>query len=263
MKEIISFLEHKFPPRVALEWDNIGLHIGDVNQKVQKIMIALEATTTVIKEAVNENVDLLVVHHPFIFSPLKSIDFTTPQGKNIKTLIQNDIAVYVMHSNYDIATGGMGDVLTEKMGLINVKPFSMIDEKHGEGRLGKLEKTMNIDEFSVMLSKKFTPHIHVISKVVSDNTETIETVAVIGGSGGKYIHKAKKAGADILVTGDIKYHDAIDAKDIGLTIFDIGHFAEVVMEEHVAGLLRKQFAGVEVIVQTVAKNPIERVTCHI
>jgi len=257
VKDVIEFLEGKFPPNLALGWDNIGLHIGDVKQEIRTMMVALEATTAVIDEAVCEGVDLIVTHHPFIFSPLKSIDFATPKGKNIKKLIQNDIALYVMHSNYDIVYGGMGDVLAEKMGLLEIKPFSMIDDIHGEGRVGKLGKVMTIDEFSKMLCENFAPHIGSVSQVECDNVESIETVAVIGGSGGKYIYEAKKAGADVLVTGDIKYHDAVDAQDIGLSILDIGHYAEVVMEAHVAGMLREQF-DVKIIMQSVATNPIER-----
>jgi len=256
IKDIIEFLEEKFPPRLALAWDNIGLHIGDINQETRTIMVALEATSAVVDDAVSKDVDLIITHHPFIFSPVKSIDFTTPKGRNIKKLIQNDIVLYVMHSNYDIANGGMGDVLAEKIGLLDVKPFSMIDEIHGEGRIGKLVKSMSMEEISNALYDNFEPYIGNIRKVECENIGDIETVAVIGGSGGKYIYDAKSAGADLLVTGDIKYHDAVDAKDIGLSILDIGHFAEVVMEEHVAGLLAEQFDDVDVMVQSVAKNPI-------
>jgi len=257
VKDVIDFLESKFPPTLAFEWDNIGLHIGDINQEIHTIMVVLEATTDVIEEAVSQDVDLIIAHHPFIFSSLKSIDFATSKGRNIKKLIQNDIALYVMHSNYDIANGGMGDVLAEKVGLLNVKPFSMIDEAHGEGRIGKLKVAMNINELSNLIFESLAPNISFINKVECETIKSIETVAIIPGSGGKYIYKAKKAGADLLITGDIKYHDAIDAKDIGLNILDIGHYAEVVMEEHVAGLLQEQF-DVKIIVPTVATNPIER-----
>jgi len=255
VKDIIKFLEEKFPPSLALGWDNIGLHIGDANREVCTIMVALEATTAVIEEAIEEDIDLIIAHHPFIFSPLKSIDFTTPKGENIKKLIQNNIALYVMHSNYDIAKDGMGDVLAKKIGLLDIKPFSMIDAIHGEGRVGKLEKVINIDELSNILYENFSPYIDSIRHIEGENIEKIETVAVIGGSGAKYIHDAKGVGADLLVTGDIKYHDAMDAKDIGLSILDIGHYAEVVMEEHVAGLLVEQF-DVEVVRPSVSKNPI-------
>ena len=256
VKDIIKFLEEKFPLELALKWDNIGLHIGDVNREVKTVMVALEATTAVIDEAIEKNVDLIVAHHPFIFSPLKSIDFTTPKGRNIKKLIQNDVALYVMHSNYDIANGGMGDVLAEKIGLLEIKPFSMIDETHGEGRIGKLERAMSIEELSNLLYENLEPHIGFISNVECDHIESIETVAIIGGSGGKYIHEAKKSGADVLVTGDIKYHDAMDAKDIGLNILDIGHFAEVVMQDAVRDLLNETFGdGIAVSAEEIG-NPI-------
>jgi len=256
VKDIIKFLEEKFPQSLALKWDNIGLHIGDVNGEVRTIMVTLEATTVVIEEAINKGVDLIVAHHPFIFSPLKSIDFTTPKGGNIKKLIQNDIALYVMHTNYDIANGGMGDVLAEAIGLLDIKPFSMIDEIHGEGRIGKLEKVMTIDELSKILYEKLVPYVNFIKKVEGANIENIKTVAVVGGSGCDCIHEAKAAGADILVTGDIKYHEALDAKDIGLSMLDIGHFAEVAMQDSVRDLLNEAFGNGLAISSEEIENPI-------
>jgi len=257
VRDVIKFLEKKFPTNLAYDWDNVGLQIGDINCEVKKMMVALDATTPVIDEAISKDVDLIITHHPFIFAPLKSIDLGIPQGKNIQKLIKNDIAIYAMHTNYDIAPGGMNDILAERIGLRDVKPFAMIDDVHGLGRIGKLEKAMNIDSFSNDLYEQLAPYIGVISNVECENIGNIETVAVIGGSGGKYIHDAKAAGADVLITGDVTYHIAIDAKDIGLTLLDIGHFAEVVMETSVADLIAEEFNDhVRVITSTVSSNPI-------
>lgn len=255
VKDVVKFLEGKFPPSLAYDWDNIGLQLGDVNSEVSNVMVALDATTLVIDEAINKNIDLIITHHPFIFSPLKSIDFTTPQGKNIQKLIKNDIAIYAMHTNYDIAPSGMNDVLAEKIGLQGVKPFAVIDDVHGLGRIGKLEGG---PQFLLNWIRIFKDKLGLSTvNYAHGNIPMIENIAIIGGSGGKYIHEAKAAGADTLITGDLDYHTAIEVKEIGLNIIDIGHYAEVVMEENVAALLDDQFSNdVQISLPSESENPI-------
>ena len=258
VKDIINFLEEKFLPSLAYEWDNVGLQVGDVDREVKNVMVALDATTPVVDEAIEKNVDLIITHHPFIFSGIKSIDLSSPQGKNIQKLIKNDIAIYTIHTNYDIAYGGMNDVLAERMGLQDVLPFVMVDEVHGSGRVGELTVDVNLIELCEKIKNQWLQNeVYNIKTVACDNGGRIKKIAVIGGSGGKYIHEAKAIGADVLVTGDVTYHTAVDAKEMGLNLIDIGHFAEVVMEEHVAGLVNSQFTNdVRVIWSSEIWNPI-------
>lgn len=255
VKDIIKFLEEKFPPGLAYDWDNVGLQIGDVDRQVKRIMVALDATTVIIDEAIEKGIDLIITHHPFIFSSFKSIDLTTPFGKNLQKLIKHDITIYAMHTNYDIAPGGMNDTLAEKMGLANVKPFAMIDDAHGLGRIGELKSACDVDN----LIKNLKRELHLTSvNFVQTNNSLIKRIAIIGGSGGKYIHEAKEIGADVLVTGDVTYHTAMDAKEIGLKMIDIAHYAEVIMEEKIAVLLNEKFYGDVKIYQTsMSNNPIE------
>ena len=256
LKDIITFLEKKFPPSLADDWDNVGLQLGDQNASVAKVMVALDATTQVVEEAISQDVDLIITHHPFIFAPLKAIDFRASQGKNIHKLIKNDIALYAMHTNYDVAPGGMNDVLAEKIGLQNVLPFAMIDDVHGLGRIGELEQPMNIDSLSDIIKfEKLRDEVDDIKTVETVGAGCIKKVAVIGGSGGKYICDAKEAGADALVTGDVTYHIALDAIDIGLNLLDIGHFAEVVMQDAVCDLLVARFEEIDVM-KSNTKSPI-------
>jgi len=256
VKDIIKFLEEKFPPHLAYEWDNVGLQIGDRNMGVKKIMVALDATTLVIDEAISKDVGFIITHHPFIFSPLKAIDLTSPQGKNIQKLIKNDIALYAMHTNYDIATGGMNDVLARRIGLQHIAPFAMIDDTHGLGRIGTLEYAMDIDSLSNVVHEKLAPHIGLISNVACRNIDNLKTVAVIGGSGSKYIHDAKEAKADVFITGDVTYHAAMEAKELGLTVLDIGHYAEVIMQDAACDLLNEAFGNELAISSEEIKNPI-------
>jgi len=257
VKDIIQFLEGKFPPSLAYEWDNVGLQLGNLNAQVKKIMIALDATTPVIDEAVEKGVDLIITHHPFFFVGVKQVDFGTPKGQNIGKLIKHDITLYSMHTNYDIADGGMNDVLASKMELQNVKSFSMIDEDHGLGRIGELIADMTLVDFSDKVENHWLANeVHHTQMVDASSGGLVGKVAIIAGSGGKYFEDAKHAGADVFVTGDMDYHTAVDAIEMGLSIVDIGHYAEVVMEQHVAGLLADKF-DIEITVPTASKNPIE------
>lgn len=255
-KDIIRFLEEKFPTSLAYDWDNVGLQVGDVNREVKKILVALDMITPIVDEAIEKKIDLIITHHPLIFSPLKSINFETSRGKNIAKLIKNDITAYTMHTNYDIAPGGMNDVLAQQIGLCDISPLVMIDEIHGLGRIGKLKHASSISSLSTDIKTQLKPYVSSIDKVECANIESIETVAVIGGSGGKYIHEAKEAGADVLITGDVTYHIAIDAKDIELSLLDIGHHAEVIMQDAVCDLLNKEFDDMLAVSSENTKNPI-------
>lgn len=253
--EITEFLEQQFPLELAYDWDNVGLQIGDQKKSVGRIMAALEATTPVIDEAIRQGVELIITHHPFIFPGIKAINLATPKGKNIEKLIKNDMALYTMHTNYDLASGGMNDVLAAMMKLENVKP--LCDD--GLGRLGELQQAMNIDCLCDYIQHEWLKDVvsDIRTVEISGKSGAIKKVALIGGSGGDYINEAKNAGADVLVTGDIKYHTAIDAQELGLNLIDISHYAESVMEANVQQLLQAKFDNqLEVLIPSVAKNPI-------
>ena len=248
--EITDFLETKYSLELACDWDKIGLQIGDYQRPVRCIMVVLEATSPVIDEAITQNVDLIITHHPFIFASLTEIDLATPKGKNIEKLIKNDISLYSMHTNYDIADGGMNSILAEILALKNTVQFA-----EGIGRIGQFETEVDFSQLLEFIKTKFG-----LDKItfVDSGKKVINKIAIIGGSGGDYIDAAKSAGADVLITGDIKYHTAIDAQEIGLNMVDIGHYAEAVMEEKVKALLTKQFnSQLDVLVPTGGKNPLE------
>jgi len=257
IKEVIDYLEELFPRKLAYEWDNVGLQIGDPNNVVGKILLALDATTVTIDEANNkEFVDLFITHHPFFFSPVKSIDITTPQGANIDQIIRSGLTIYTLHTNFDVAPGGMNDTLAEIIGLQIVMPFAMVDEDHGLGRMGELEREMSLEE-SINHIKQVLNLEDV--RYVQGNVHPIKRIAIVGGSGGKYIHEVKTLGVDLFITGDVTHHTAVDAQEIGLNVIDIGHYAETIMLEKLATLLTEKFSEEEltVIVSKASKNPIQ------
>lgn len=222
-KEIIKELEKAFPKNLAEEWDNVGLLVGDNKRDVKKIQISLDATEIAIDNAIKNGVDMIVTHHPMIFRGIKTIDYSTVLGRKIIKLIENKINLYTLHTNLDSACGGLNDYILSQLG---VKEFKILDENingvdTGIGRVYKLDKEYSISEYIEFLKERLD--IKNV-RLVGDEDKKIKKVALINGSGMSYWMKAKKMGADVLITGDVGYHEALDAKENNLELIDMGHF---------------------------------------
>ena len=221
-RDIINILEKKFPRINAEEWDNVGLLIGDYDKEVKKIQFSLDATLESIENAISEKVDMLITHHPIIFKAIKDITEQNILGKKIRDLIKNDINVYSIHTNLDSSIEGLNDYILKKIDISESKILDFNEEKNcGIGRIFKLseEKILNLRVISNDLDKK------------------IKKVALINGSAMSYWRKAKKEKVDLFITGDVSYHDALDALENGLNVIDFGHyesehfFYEILIEE--------------------------------
>ena len=129
LKEVMVVLEKLAPLYLAEKWDNVGLMVGDSEAEVNKVLCALDVNEAVVEEAIQSNVDCIISHHPFIFKPMKQLDFSSSQGRTIKQLITHNIAVYSMHTNYDIAWGGLNDYLAEGLKLQDLKVLSTTYEE--------------------------------------------------------------------------------------------------------------------------------------
>ncbi len=241
---LINYFENLFPPKFASEGDPIRLQLGMIAKPIKRVMIALEVTYPLIEEAIQKDVDLLIVHHPMIYKPLKNVSFDNPNGKKIHKLIKNDIAVYVAHTNLDVAKNGLNDFVANKLQLQNKKSMvpNLLDEykKIGMGRVGKLEVPMSLEMFAKYVKEKL--NIDTL-RVVGDLNKEIKKVALLTGSGGSYLIDAKNAKADVYISGDLDYHVAQSALEIGLPLIDIGHAAESVITKTVAPALEQFIAS--------------------
>lgn len=121
LKKIMDKLEEFYPKYLAFDWDKIGLQIGSENKEVKSVLTALEITNEVIEEAIDKKVDLIIAHHPIIFNSINELNYENETNKKIINLIKNDIAVYVLHTNFDIANGGMNDWICEILGVKRTK----------------------------------------------------------------------------------------------------------------------------------------------
>lgn len=237
IKDVIKFLEERFPLSLQEDWDNSGLQIGNIENDLTNIMISLDLDEQTIQKAKEKSCNLIINHHPFLFSSIKSIDLNEEKGKIIKDLIKNDITVFAMHTNLDIGKGGVNDNLAK---ILELRDISNLDTNN-ENPMARFGYTNEITayDFSKYIKEKLNCKGLIL---YGDKDKKIEKVALCGGAGSDFINDAIKKGCDLIVTSDVKYHEAIDnCKKIN--IVDPGHFAS---ENHIIymikDLLEKNFA---------------------
>lgn len=222
-KEIIQVIEAAYPREAALDFDNVGLLAGRMEKEVKRVYIALDATDAVIDRAVEAGADMLITHHPLIFSPLKKVTDEDFVSRRVVKLIQNDISYYAMHTNYDVL--GMAELAEKILGIRNTEVLDITMEKDGKpegiGRIGELEKPMTLEECCVYVKHKLNLGS---LKVFGDMQAEVSRLAISPGSGKTAIAAAIAKGADVLVTGDIGHHDGLDAVEQGLSVIDAGHY---------------------------------------
>ena len=253
VKDIIGNLEKKYPKANAESWDNVGLIVGKLNQEVRKVQLSLDTTDKVIENAIKNSADLIITHHPMIFKPVKTITTMDNLGRKIIKIIENNRSLYAMHTNLDSSKDGLNDYILNLLEVENSKVIDVneFDNEVGIGRLYTLSKEMNIDEYATFVKNSLK--IKNI-RIISENREKIiKKVALINGSGMSYWRKVKSLGADLFITGDIGYHDALDAKEAGINVFDIGHFES---ENCFVELLRKDIKGMGIEVITFNDGPV-------
>lgn len=237
IKDVIKFLEERFPLSLQEDWDNSGLQIGNIESDLTNIMISLDLDEQTIQKAKEKSCNLIINHHPFLFSSIKSIDLNEEKGKIIKDLIKNDITVFAMHTNLDIGKGGVNDNLAK---LLELRDISNLDTNNENpmARFGYIDEKTAYD-FSKFVKEKLNCKGLIL---YGDKDKKIKKVALCGGAGSDFINDAIKKCCDLIVTSDVKYHEAIDnCKKIN--IVDPGHFAS---ENHIIymikDLLEKNFA---------------------
>lgn len=248
--EILEILNDFAPPSLAYEWDNVGLLCGDAQKEIKKAMVTLDTDYKIVREARENGCELILSHHPILFSGIKKIDYTSPDGLLIRELVESGIALIAAHTNMDTAERGINYELAKRLGLKNTR----ILEQHtqdpccGLGRVGELEHIITLDEFARTVKTVLdTPYV----RVCGDSGKKLLTAAVASGSCSEVIPTARAMGCDVIVTGDMKYHESIDAVNSGIAIIDAGHYpTEKLVTEIFKSIIEPQ--GIEVYV---SKNP--------
>ena len=257
-QEIIKTLEARYPGSCAMDWDNVGLLVGRRKKEVHRIYVAVDATDEVIEAAIDAQADMLVTHHPMIFSGMKRITEDDFIGRRVLRLIQNDMAYYAMHTNYDVM--GMAELSGEVLGLKNAEVLDVTCQSpldgspQGIGRVADLEDPICLQECCELVKAKY--ELEAV-KVFGDPSAEIGRVAISPGAGKSMVSAALAAHADVLITGDIDHHTGIDAVAQGLMIIDGGHYGiEKIFVPDVAAFLREQCHTVDVVEAPVC-NPFQ------
>ena len=225
-KDIISCLEKLSPKQYACDWDNVGLLVGRKEKEVRKIMVALDASNEVVASAIKEDIDMLITHHPLIFSSLKQINEEQFVANKVLSLAEHGIAYYAMHTNFD-AAGGMAELAAGKqyLNLSDTEPVEFVSEDGtGMGRYGKLPQAMTAEEVAAYVKEKFGLSYVMMYQGTENQDKVFDSIAVMPGSGKSYMKEVKSKGYELYLTGDFGHHEGIDAMDMGLTVIDATHY---------------------------------------
>lgn len=213
--DIYRWLDSIAPFETQEGFDNAGLLIGDREAAVSRIILTLDLSESVVQQAVTEGAELIITHHPIIFTPLRRIDYRSPFGRMLLGLTGAGISVIAAHTNWDKAPGGVGDTLAAVLGLTQLEP---LDEYV---RLGVPDAPLTAAAFA----RRMTDALGTAPRLYGDADRSLGKIAVAGGSYGEGYAAALAAGADAFVTGEVKHHEILDAVAQGLVVFDGGHHA--------------------------------------
>jgi len=254
ISDVIAEIEAVAPPSTAMEWDNVGLQVGAADERCHGVLIALEVTPEVADEAARVGANLIISHHPLIFSPMKALRTDRPLGALLRRLLEDETAVYAAHTNLDAAPGaGTAAALADLLGLAEYAPL-LEDGEVGLGAVGKLPDRPPVEAIIGRIRRSLSPER---LTVVGETDRLVETLALMPGSGGDAVGPAAAAGADVLVCGDLKHHDALDALALGLTVIDATHYAtERPVVARLAAHLQGRFGGdLRVLTSEVVTDP--------
>ncbi|MBP88159.1 MAG: Nif3-like dinuclear metal center hexameric protein [Planctomycetaceae bacterium] len=255
--DITDFLEEFAPRRLAEDWDNVGLLVGDSSQNVQRVMTCLTVTPGSAEEAIGERADLIVSHHPMPFRPLKRLTTESVPGRLLWQLIRAGVSIHSPHTCFDSAAMGINQRLAEGLGLENIKSLVEAEDDPdglGSGRYGSLGKACSLAEVSDAL-KQFLK-IEGLHAVGEEDT-SINRVAVACGSAGSFLGAARRAGCQLLVTGETTFHTCLEGEATNISLLLPGHYAsERFAVETLADVLGEQFSDIEVWASRDEADPV-------
>jgi dinuclear metal center YbgI/SA1388 family protein len=240
----MEVLEVLAPSSLAEPWDNPGLQVGRSEDEVRKMIVSLDPSPACLRRAHEAGAELLLAHHPLLFRPLTRLDVCLFPGQVLAEAVRLGIAIISAHTNLDAAAGGINDILMDILGLARGEPLEGGPRVEGGlqpipirvpagkedparrkgtglGRIGQLDRPIRLAEMARKVREALeAPFV----EVLGHGEREIRRVAVVAGSGGSLVSQAHGQGADLLITGDVGYHQAIEADGLGLAVIDCGHF---------------------------------------
>ena len=249
VKDITNLLDELYPEYLKASYDNVGLMVGNYDNEVERVFIALDLTREVMDEALKAKADLIITHHPLLFRPLSSINTANDPGSIIKDLINNDITLFSMHTNFD--TVKMNDLIGS---ILGINDRELLSEKENCGIVGTIKES-SVKEFAEVVKERLS-----LDEVlyVGDENVKISKVALCAGSGSSMINDAKEKNAHVFLTGDLSYSRALEAKRLGLNMMVIPHHIEYLFYKAVEEELHKFNDKLTIIISSIDPNPFKR-----
>jgi len=227
LRDVVAALESLYPLESAAEWDRVGLVTGDLDQPVRRVLFALDPTLAVIDEAREWGADLLVTHHPLLLRGVHSVATSSAKGASVTALVRAGVALWVGHTNADVADPGVSTVLADALGLDDQRPLSS-EGSYAVGRVGRLAAPVSLAEFADVVAAVLPDTAGGI-RVSGDPDGAVRTVAVMGGSGDDRFDDVRACGADVYVTADLRHHPVLEAREEARGgrpyLVDAGHWA--------------------------------------
>ena len=225
---VISALEARYDPALAEPWDAVGLVCGDRAEPVRRVLFAVDPVAAVVDEVLDSGADLLVTHHPLLLTAVHGVPADDAKGRLVHRLIRGAAALFVAHTNADRAPdGGVNDALAAAVGLIDTRPLEPVEpgSRAGLGRIGRPDRKVLLRDFAADVASALPVTAGGV-RIAGDPMRIVRTVAVCGGSGGSLIDAAAAAGADVLLTSDLRHHPASEAAESGgPALLDVAHYA--------------------------------------
>lgn len=258
IKDITQYLETIAPLAYQENYDNAGLIVGNPNAECTKALICLDSTEAVVEEALSLGCNLIIAHHPIVFSGLKKFNGKNYIERTVIKAIKNDIAIYAAHTNLDNVRQGVNGKIAHKLGLEDceiLSPKKTTDNQEiGAGMIGNLSAAVPEQDFLKLLKNNMqTPCV----RHTKLREKQVKRVAVCGGAGSFLLNTAIAKGADVFVTADYKYHQFFDAEG-KIVIADIGHYeSEQFTMELFQEFLQKKFSNFAVVLTKTNTNPVK------
>lgn len=251
-KEIASAIERFAPISLQEDWDNSGFCIGSPESDVNKVLVGFDCTPSIVEEAISIGADMIITHHPLIFTGIKKISDRTMTGRMIISAIKNDIVIYSCHTNMDKVPGGVSGRMAAKLGLRDVKILQDDGTGNGLGVIGLLPCPLHSEDFVKLVKDSFSLQSLRSSKLID---KPISKVAMCGGSGREFIGKAEFEGADAYLCGDISYHNFFCDSDF--MVLDVGHYeSEIDIVQTIYDIVRENFPTFAAQIAKSKNNPV-------
>lgn len=252
VRDVVEAIERFAPASIQESWDNTGLQVGNLQDEVHGILVGFDCTADLVREAVQNGCDMVVTHHPLLFSGLKRVDREDPVGEAVIEAVKNGVAVYSAHTSADKVPQGVSFAMASRLGLENVRILCEDGPDSGLGAIGDFPKAMPAVEALKLVKKAFSLDMMRTSRI---DDVMVKNVAMCGGSGSSLIEDARAQGAQLYLCGDISYHHFFTPD--GFILADIGHFeSEVDIVGILCELLRKNFPNFAVRASARETNPV-------